>query len=400
MKLLYLTYLATKDGSSVHVKSFTRAVRALGHEIEHVNIFSDRPLPRGKAAPPWAASRRAGVLWTRLREAKLFCLNLLHMFREVPLLASGKYEGIFVRCDHLAFTPVLLARLFGIPLVLEVNSSMCYEQEAMLGKPQFSQVSKYIERSIWNLAPKITTVSAELKGLLTHQGVAAGKITVVPNGVDTAEFSPRPRDSIAVSLGIADNDFVVGFSGSLQVWHGAEYLLDIVGTLAARNPDHRYKGLILGDGQMRRALEEEIERRGLRNQVLMCGAIAHHEMPRYLSLFDVALAPYPRMDRLCFSPLKVFEYLAMGIPTIGSDQGQLRELLLPGRTGVLVSPGDVKGFVKAIELVANDKALHTRLSAGARELVCTSYTWDIVARSALALFAAPAVGMSQEASER
>ncbi|HWR04591.1 MAG TPA: glycosyltransferase family 4 protein, partial [Humidesulfovibrio sp.] len=380
-----------KDGSSVHVKSFMRAVLALGHQIEHVNIFSDLSLPRGKAAPGQAASRPAGVLWTRLREAKLFCLNFLHLCREFPLLAFGRYEGMIVRCDQLAFTPVLLARLFGIPLLLEVNSSMCYEQEAMLGKPQFSRISKYIERSIWRLAPRIATVSAELKGLLAQQGIAADKITVVPNGVDTAEFSPRPRDAAsAATLGIADNDFVVGFSGSLQVWHGTEYLLDIVGALAARNPGHRYKGLILGDGQMRHALEEEIDSRGLRKQVLMCGAVAHSEMPRYLSLFDVALAPYPRMDRLCFSPLKVFEYLAMGIPTIGSDQGQLRELLLPGRTGALVSPGDVDGFVEAIERVANDKALHARLSAGARELVCTSYTWDIVARSSLALLAAAA----------
>lgn len=391
MKLLYLTYLATKDGSSVHVKSFMRAVLAAGHDIEHVNIFSDLSLLRRKATPGRIMSRPSSVLWTRLREGKLFCLNLLHLFREFPLLTFGKYEGVIVRSDQLAFTPVLLAWLLGLSLVLEVNSSMCYEQEAMLGKPQFSRVSKFIERTIWRLAPKITTVSAELKSLLAQQGVPAGKITVVPNGVDTAEFSPRPRDAAtALALGIGDNDFVVGFSGSLQVWHGAEYLLDIVAALAERNPAHRYKGLIFGDGQMRHALEEEIERRGLRKQVMLCGAIAHQDMPRHLSLFDVALAPYPRMARLYFSPLKVFEYLAMGIPTIGSDQGQLRELLLAGRTGALVRPGDVDGFVKAIELVANDKALHARLSAGARELVCASYTWDIVARSTLALLAAAA----------
>ena len=77
-------------------------------------------------------------------------------------------------------------------------------------------------------------------------------------------------------------------------------------------------------------------------------------------------------------------------PGLIDAQGQLRDLLKPGYSGALVRPGDVEGFVQAIELLARDKALHARLSAGGRELVCASYTWDIVARNYLALLAAPA----------
>ena len=100
---------------------------------------------------------------------------------------------------------------------------------------------------------------------------------------------------------------------------------------------------------------------------------------------DVAAAPYPALEGFYFSPLKVYEYMAAGVPVVASAIGQLRHLVQPATNGLLVPPGDAPALAQALEQLMQAPALRTKLGREGRELVLRHYTWDGVVRQILNL---------------
>jgi glycosyltransferase involved in cell wall biosynthesis len=102
---------------------------------------------------------------------------------------------------------------------------------------------------------------------------------------------------------------------------------------------------------------------------------------------DVAVAPYPASADFYFSPLKVYEYMAAGLPVVASAVGQLQELLQDGVNGTLVPPGNPAALAIALERLHGDEGLRRRLGQTGREKVVSEHAWDMVARRLLQLSA-------------
>ena len=98
--------------------------------------------------------------------------------------------------------------------------------------------------------------------------------------------------------------------------------------------------------------------------------MAHGEVAALIQTFDVALAPYPRPDHVFyFSPLKLFEYMACGVPVVATNLGQISEVVRDGETGLLCPPGDHEALVAACERLLEDPDLRSRLGkAAAKEI--------------------------------
>ena len=83
------------------------------------------------------------------------------------------------------------------------------------------------------------------------------------------------------------------------------------------------------------------------------GAVPHEEIPAWLGHFDVALAPYrPTEHAFYFSPLKLFEYMACGVPTVAARLGQIEEVVRHGETGLLYTPGQLDEFDGSVRPLA------------------------------------------------
>jgi glycosyltransferase involved in cell wall biosynthesis len=95
------------------------------------------------------------------------------------------------------------------------------------------------------------------------------------------------------------------------------------------------------------------------------------------------VAPYPRLPDFYFSPLKVLEYMAAGLPVVASRVGQLEGLLDDGRTGVFVAPGDARALARALAALRTDVGARRALAAAGRALVERDHTWDAVVRRSL-----------------
>jgi hypothetical protein len=96
-----------------------------------------------------------------------------------------------------------------------------------------------------------------------------------------------------------------------------------------------------------------------------------------IGLFEVALAPYAHLDHaFYFSPLKLFEYMACGVPVVAAATGQIAEVVQDGATGFLYPPGDLEALTAACDRLLADSALRRRLGQAGAKVIHSRYTWD------------------------
>ncbi len=142
--------------------------------------------------------------------------------------------------------------------------------------------------------------------------------------------------------------------------------------------------LLVGGGVMQARLESRMDD-ALRGKVRFTGSVPSREIPRYLSLADVAVATFEdTLYARCKSPLKIFEYLAMAKPIVGNAVGQLPDVLKD--CSLLVPPGDREALRGAIEQVLSNGELARRLSENARAAFLTNHTWRIKAHELLGIY--------------
>ncbi|MGH8682525.1 MAG: TIGR04063 family PEP-CTERM/XrtA system glycosyltransferase [Burkholderiales bacterium] len=288
-----------------------------------------------------------------------------------------------------AHSPVLnalpalwVARRRGLPVVYEVRA--LWEDAAVdhgttrAGSARYA-ASRALETFALRRADRVTTICEGLRSEIAARGISQGRITVIPNAVDTTLFrhASEPDPALARTLGLAGKT-VVGFAGSFYGYEGLDLLIDALAVLAPRHPDLRV--LLVGGGPQEAALREQVHRLSLGDRVVFAGRVPHAQVRRYYDLIDVLAYPRHRM-RLTelVTPLKPLEAMAQGRMLVASDVGGHRELVRSGETGFLFPAGDARALATTIESVLARRADWPRLRDQARRFVESERTW---ARSA------------------
>jgi len=122
-------------------------------------------------------------------------------------------------------------------------------------------------------------------------------------------------------------------------------------------------------------LENEIRRSGLQEAVTFVGSVPHEDVPRYLAVMDVAVAPYPPLKDFYYSPLKLYEYMAAGRAIVASKIGQVGEAVADGLTGLLYQPNDFEGLLQCLRRLWRDEKFRRELGKNAR-IACSKNTWS------------------------
>lgn len=301
---------------------------------------------------------------------------------------------IYERASIYATAGAKLAAKFKVPHLVELNAPLAVEQAAYRATG-FGELAAQAERWTLTQADAVVVVSAELAKHARALGVKASKIHVMSNGVNPELFSPCPRSGDSAERRIFPSEKnaafrrdaatpVLGFVGGLRPWHGVEVLPDLLARLSRKHPGLHL--IIAGDGQLREALERDFNRRGLSRRVTFTGALLHEQVPAVIRSFDVALAPYPRHDHdFYFSPLKLFEYMACGVPVVASRLGQIARIVRHGETGLLYPPGDLAALVASCDRLLSGAGLRQRLGEAAAKHVLHNYTWNHNATRVIAL---------------
>jgi PEP-CTERM/exosortase A-associated glycosyltransferase len=266
----------------------------------------------------------------------------------------------------------------GIPVVYEIRA---FWEDAAVDHGTYPEQSlKYkLVRSVetWTCrrVKQVAVLCNGLKQDLIKRGIPEGKLTIVANGINPADFQPcGPDQELADRWGISGKK-VLGFIGSFYRYEGLDLLVSAFEKLSVQ-----MDGLVLllvGGGEMEAELRKQVDRLRVRDRVILTGRIPHEKIPKVYSMMDVLI--YPRYSmRLTelVTPLKPLEAMATGKTLIASDIGGHRELINDGFNGILFKPGDVDALVEAVRCVLSDPDFRKQLAQRGRNWALENQTWD------------------------
>jgi glycosyltransferase involved in cell wall biosynthesis len=202
---------------------------------------------------------------------------------------------------------------------------------------------------------------------MTDQYVGAGvaprdKFITVYSGMEVEPFlnPARPRDDVRGELGFAPEHVVVGKVARLFELKGHEYVIEAARAVAAKDPHVRF--LFVGDGVLRRQLEEQIARAGLSGIFKFTGLVPPARIPELVAAMDIVVHASLREGLARVLP----QGLISGKPVISYDIDGAREVVLPGETGYLLPPRSTAELADAIVQLVRDPTLRERLGQTGR----------------------------------
>jgi glycogen synthase len=375
--------LPLHSGYAFRTAAILREQRALGYETLHLTtprqnggraLFEDVDSLRFHRTP---LARTALSVIPGIRYAQEMGATAR---RIGDMVAAEAPDILHAHSPVLNALPALhAARRHGLPVVYEVRA--LWEDAAVdHGTTHDGSVRYRVSRAVetWALrrASHVTTICEGLRGEIVARGVAADRVTVIPNAVDLAAFTfgREPDPALRAKLGLTGKR-VVGFAGSFYGYEGLDLLVDALAMLGPQHPD--LHALLIGGGPQEQALRARVAARGLGDRVVFAGRVPHAEVQRYYGLIDVLAYPRRRM-RLTelVTPLKPLEAMAQGRMFVASDVGGHRELVRHGETGFLCTADDAPALAHAIASVLADAASWPRIADAARRFVEAERTWS------------------------
>lgn len=375
MNILYHFRTQGRGAEGVHIAGIARAFEGLGHRVDFSSPTGVDPR-RTRGSDPFAGGRGTSRLWAwtarhcpdLVFELLEVAYNLASLIRNSRLLRQRCYSLIYERHAFFLCATAWLARRRRIALVVEVNELV--GDERVRRQPTFRSLAERCDRFCFRNAALVTVVSPHLQRRVQAMGVPAERTLALPNAVARADYA-QPADGTTLRSRYAVGDAVlVGFVGWLVPWHRLE---ELVAAVAEMSQTHDIRLMVVGDGPLRSALEEQVRAHGIESRVLFVGAVPHESIPGHIAAMDIAVIPHSNEYR---SPIKLFEYMGQGKAVIAPCTEPIATVVRDGGNGVLFDPGDMAAFRAALERLVADPALRQRLGAQARADVLSEHTWD------------------------
>lgn len=381
MRILYHHRTRSKDGQDVHITEMIRALTKLGHEVIVV-------------APPSGADTKFGDDGGAVTALKRLCPRFVYELMEFAYSlvvyrrlrrAIRAHHPDFIYERYNLFLPagVWAKRRFKLPLMLEVNGPLFEERVANEGIA-LAPLARWSQRYAWRGADYVLPVTQVLAEHIERAGVERRRIVVIQNGIDPEQFGV-PLDGAAAkrALGL-DGRLVLGFTGFVREWHGLDRVIDLLAKMPTDYAARTWHLLVVGDGPARVALEAKARNLGVTDRVTFTGIVARERIPAHVAAFDIALQPAAVAYA---SPLKLFEYMALGRAVIAPAQPNILEILTDGENAVLFDPADPQALGSALARLCGDDRLRARVGAAARHTIEARHlTWNDNAARVAALF--------------
>jgi len=378
MKILYCALaidIAGSHGGATHVAEVANGLAGLGHELWVIGRRSARSRPvRHINARVTITAAPPSLAW-------LMAPRVRRIVRE------WQPDAIIERFYTFAGGGIVAAHAANIPSLLEVNAPVIDPPgtrkdrvDRLTGHAMrrwATQQCRWADRIV---TPLSTTVPLEVRS----------KVIPLQWGANTTLFDParHPRSSAAVRhlrrrYEIRDNAPVIGFVGSFRPWHGAADALRTFRDVRNVIPDARI--MFVGDGPERQAIQADVSARDIPG-VIFTGGVPYADVPAHLALCDVAVAPFApslhaplRHFGFYWSPLKIFEAMAMAVPVVTTAISPLTAIV--DGAGICIQERDVAAMGRAIIDLLQDTTMRERMGEIGRARVVEHWSWQAHCRS-------------------
>jgi glycogen(starch) synthase len=364
-------------GLGRHVHALSVALAAAGHEVTVVTRHAEgAPLEEYADGVRVLRAAEDPVRFPLATDSLLaWTMAFNHTLTRTALRAAeaGGYDVVHAHDWLVAHTAVTLAEHLGLPLVTTMHATEAGRHQGWL-PGELNRTIHGVEHWLSNASTRVIACSGYMRDQVARLfDLPAGRIDVVPNGVDDRAWQARPRAVAAARARFAGPGPLIGYAGRLVYEKGVQHLVHAVPYLRDRHPGLRV--VIAGDGPYREELLDQAGRLRLGESIRFAGFLDAAQLPAVLAATDATVVPS------LYEPFGMIalEAAAAGAPLAVASTGGLAEIVEPGVTGVTFPHSDPDALAGAVDRLLGDEVFARRVARQARSMVGRRYSWAAIA---------------------
>jgi glycosyltransferase involved in cell wall biosynthesis len=395
MRLIYLCqHFPPETGApQIRVYEVSKELIKRGHQVEVLTAFPHHPkgvipeeykgmyylyeewdgIPVHRS---WIYPSPKGSFWKRLASYFSFTFSAFY-----SIIKSKPTDVIICNSPplFLGITGYLGAKLKRAKFVFNV-ADIWPESAVELGiltNKKFIKMAVWLENFLYKKSWKIATATDGIRDYIIRKGKSPDDVFLLPNGVNTDTFLPRPKDQLLIEeIGIEGKKIFM-YAGNLGYAQGLDSILETAALVKETVPDAHF--LFVGDGQEREKLLKMKEDLDLTN-VTFYGSVPVTEMPRMFSIADYSIVSLRNIELFKGArPSKIFPALSTGTPVLYCGEGESAEILNEYHCGKIAPPENPQGIAQAVKELTNlAKEEYETICSNGRELAISQYSWKSI----------------------
>lgn len=383
MHIVCVSFAAIDEaqGPAIHVTEIAEGLARIGHKLTLLTptYRIKRTLSNVNVVKYGNANGRCALT----NNIKL--LKSLYM-----IYYRSPYAVIYFRdCVSCVAVPII-SKLTGVPYVLEVNNipqiQRSVEAEdfptnagnrlAVLNGKLRKWIGDLIFHGLCKSAARILPLTYGCERMLRDDfGISRDKIHVVPDGVNLKLFFPRDKRCVREKLGIEQDCPILGYVGSVHSYKGVEVAIRAFGGILAAVHDARL--VVVGSGPLLSRYKQLARELGFEDsKVRFVNEVSIEESAEWMSSLDIGLA-LSKPTPTGWSPIKVFSYMACGVPVIATRTSGL-EIVEETKAGILVDPDDTDEVTQACIGLLRDPDRRRKMGENGRINSVERSSWEKV----------------------
>jgi len=381
---IHTMYFLPDYGSApILINELAEFLAGRGHDVEVVTTMPRQRTAEFRGLFTSVKRRldfRVKRFWTNATPhplGRLLAWNIYTAGTILNVLTLRKGDIVFLRTPplQLGLTGFLAKWLRGAKVLLnvqDIHPDLSIES-GILRNPLGIGFARALEKWVYGVSNHIVVISEGFRRNLLAKGVPAGKMSVIPNWVDTDFLKPLPKDNpLSRKLGLQDK-FVVMYSGTISISSNLalERILEAARSL---NEEKDILFVVVGEGLKKGGLEQKARGLGLDNVVFLPFQ-PYDDLPYLLASSDILLVPLDRDKSAISVPSKLYNFMAAGRPILGltMNDSEVAAVIRGTESGLSVLPDDSEAIGAAILELKADRDRGRTFGANARAYVAEHF---------------------------